>query len=201
MSVLLKICGLVRCEDLLAAVEAGADYVGAVAVTSSPRRLDAEAVRKLFGAVPRGTAERVIVIAGMTPSDAVDLARYVRADIIQLHGGETPEYARALRGFGIWRAYHLRSDDDIEAAANYPCETIVADSAQGGSGVCCDWDLVGRLARRRRVLAAGGITPQNATAALAATGADGVDVSSGVEAAVGIKSSEKIFQLARSIKQ
>ncbi len=199
MKPLLKICGLTRPEDLLDAIAAGADYVGVVAVADSPRYVNAPAIRNLFRLVPRGTARRVVVTARLSCAEAMELVDFTGADIIQLHGAEPAGYARQLRGVEVWRAFHLRGEADIEEAAEFPCSMIVADSARGGSGQCCDWEAVSRLARLRRVLLAGGITPDNAAAALAATGAAGVDVASGVETSPGLKSSDKIFQLARRI--
>lgn len=199
MKPLLKICGLTRVCDVAAAAAAGADFIGVVIAAGSPRRVATPAaVRALFDAAPDGVTT-VLVSAGLPHPE---LQRWIDAtapDAVQLHGSEPAEYAARLYGVRVWKAFPVLTAADVAAAVEFPCETVVADGARGGSGVCCDWTLAAELCRRRRVLLAGGLTPDNVSEALRVTGAAGIDVSGGVESAPGIKSEIQIKKLARRI--
>ena len=195
MSVEVKICGFTRPEDLTMAAELGVNYCGFVLVSSSRRRASPELIRH----APRGV-KTVFVVAGLEIAAVNGLVREYRPDVIQLHGGEPPEFARAVVGAEVWRAFHLASEQDVELAAVYPASRIVADASQGGSGRVCDWRLAARLAERKPVMLAGGIAPENAAAAAAAGRFAGIDVAGGSEIAPGVKSREKILQIIRSVK-
>ncbi len=195
-----KLCGMTRVEDVRAAVEAGADYVGFVLVASSRRRVMPLALDELIAAV--APAQAVCVIADEALTVARRLAAAHPSLIMQLHGQESAEYAQALAADGVevWKAVVLNDDDDLLRYADFPAARLVVDAAQGGSGRLCDWRLAAALASRRPVLLAGGIGPANAVAAWRATGAWGLDLASGVEDAPGIKSIEKINELMTALR-
>lgn len=195
MSCEVKICGLTRPADVIMAAEAGADYLGFVLIPSSPRFTRPELLR----CAPPGV-KTVCVVAGMTAFEINDLIEQFGPDVIQLHGGEPPETARAIRGAEVWRAFHLASGREVEEAAAYPAARIVADAARGGSGTACDWQWPRLLAERKSVMLAGGITAENAIRAAACGKIAGLDVASGSEILPGIKSKEKILQIIRSVK-
>lgn len=199
MNPMLKICGITRFEDLREAENAGADCIGIVSVPSSPRYVPPETAAALCRTCRR--VKPVLVTANLPEEELNALIRFIKPYAVQLHGGEPPEYARRIIGAEVWKAVHLQTRADVERAAVFPATLLVADAASGGSGRCCDWSLAAELARQRPLLLAGGITPDNAATALKQTGAIGVDVSSGVEDAPGIKSKNKIHQIARSIKR
>ncbi len=193
----LKICGITRPEDAAFADESGADYVGVVLVPDSRRFVTEAGAKTIFGSVKH--AEKVCVVRDLPLELAVRLAENVRPDVIQLHGNETPEYARALaKVVRVWRAFDFRDAHQAEAAKTFPCELVVADSG-GGTGKPFDWTRAAELAETRFLLLAGGITPENAAEAVKEVHPFGLDVSGGVESSIGIKDHRKIQELTRRI--
>lgn len=200
MPKLLKICGLTRLEDVRAAVDAGATHVGFVLVSGAKRAITAEEAQALIAQVPP-TVKTVCVLRNPTLAEAEAVIKIAKPAIVQLHGQEKSSLARQLaEKVEVWKAVHLMTVADVEEASSFPATMLVADAATGGSGQVSDWRLAARLAQKRAVLIAGGITPENAVEALTVTGAAGVDTSSGVEEKCRCKSSLKIHELARRIK-
>lgn len=192
---LLKLCGITRAEDMAAAEEAGADYTGMVLVPGTPRFVPRDRIAALMAA---NRCEKVFVVRDMPPAELNALIAEFRPDIVQLHGGESPEYARNVRGAVVWKAFDLNSETALAEAEAFPCETIVADSG-GGTGRVCRWDLAAKLARTRRIFLAGGITPENVLDAVERVHPAGIDVSGGVESAPGIKDRFLIQKLTERI--
>ncbi len=195
----LKICGLTRAEDVAAAAAAGVTHVDFVLVPGSARAVSLAEAAVLAAAAPPGV-KTVCVLRNPSPAEVAEVISAVKPDVVQLHGDESPALARSITGAEVWKAVVLRTLADVERAADFPAAVLVADSGEGGSGVCGDWRLVTALARRRAVLVAGGITPENAVRALRVTGAAGVDTSGGVEEKRRCKSRVKIDDLARRIR-
>ena len=203
MTPLVKICGLSTPEALDAALAAGVDMVGFVFFPRSPRHIGFEAARALGGRA-RGRAR----IAALTvdPDDAL-LAQIVDAldpDILQLHGRESPtRVAEVGARFGrrTMKAIGVAAPEDLAAAAAYEeaADLLLIDAKPprdavlpGGNGLPFDWRLARDFAPRRPWLLSGGLGPSNVADAIRATGARGVDVSSGVERAPGVKDVVKI---------
>jgi phosphoribosylanthranilate isomerase len=198
LAVRVKICGVTRPGDVAAAVAAGAAYVGLVFFPRSPRHLQIETARELAVAVPPGIAKVALVVDADDPAIDAILAR-VPIDMLQLHGHEAPERVTALRarhGLPVMKAVGVATADDLPALDDYArvADQILVDARPatdaalpGGNGVAFDWRLV--AGRRWPVpwMLAGGLTPANVAEALRLTGARQVDVSSGVEAAPGVK--------------
>ena len=198
MSPTIKICGINDAQGLDAALDAGADMVGLVFFERSPRHLSlaqAEALASRMGARTRRVA--LTVDADDATLDGIVAA--ARPDILQLHGTETPERVAGVRrrfGLPVMRALSIGSAADLsrvpafDAVADlllFDAPAPIAAARPGGNGASFDWSLLRGLATRAPWLLAGGLHPGNVAAALAATGADGVDVSSGVERAPGLK--------------
>ena len=182
-----KICGLRRPEDIEAAYVAGADLIGLV-FAPSKRRVTVDAARALLANVPHPPAVGLFVDA---PQDEVAVvAASAGLHFVQLCGHESPEQAEAT-GVPYLKSLHLgpehTTDTVLAAMARYRgASGFVLDSPSpqgGGSGVVADWALAAAVMRAadRPVLLAGGLTPYNVADGLRATGAPGVDVSSGVE--------------------
>lgn len=200
MSVRVKICGITRREDAWAAASLGFDFVGAVLCPESRRHVPAERLPELFAALPRGV-RRVGVLRDPTPDELLAALASGCLDIIQLHGSEAPEMAAALgRRLPVWKAVTLLDESDVERWLDYPAERLLADSAGGGSGRPCRWDLAARLAARRPLVLAGGITPDNAREAVATVHPETIDLAGGVESAPGIKSLTKMQQLREALQ-
>ncbi len=203
MSPLVKICGLATPATLDAALAAGADMVGFVFFPKSPRNLGFEAARAL-GARARGRAQ---VVALTVDADDALLTQVVEAldpDILQLHGQETPARAAAIGdrfGRATMKAIGVAEPADLARAAGYDgaADFLLIDAKPpkgavlpGGNGLPFDWRLVRGFAPNRPWLLSGGLGPDTVAEAIRATGARGVDVSSGVESAPGRKDETKI---------
>ena len=193
-----KICGLRRPADVRAAVEAGADAVGFV-FAKSVRRLDPESARTLIRLVPAG----VLRVGVMRAVDSAPLDELfaLGLDAIQIERDDqvVPAFPSGLR---LWSV--LRDGEDLEArAARIPrASMLIIDSALGGgSGQGPDPGRVISLAARRPVVLAGGLTPVTVADAIGRVLPCGVDVSSGVESAPGVKSPELIHAFVRAARE
>lgn len=199
MSIAVKFCGLTRPEDVTAAHEAGARYVGFVHFAKSPRHLEIEPMASLAIDVPLGLAKVLLTVnADNTTLDAIT-AR-VPLDMLQLHGSESPERVAEIKaryGLPVMKAIGVADAADLTAIDIY---TPVADQLlidakppkgadlPGGNGLAFDWRLLAdRKYWIRPWMLAGGLTPDNVAEAVRLTGAKQVDVSSGVENMPGAK--------------
>lgn len=212
MTTSIKICGLTTTETLHAALDGGADFVGAVIFLKSPRHLTPEAAAGLF-ARARGRAK--IVAVTVDPDDALleEIARTLRPDFIQLHGSETPSRAEAVRtltGAEVIKALPIRHGDDFAAAADWErhAEHLMFDAKPpegsalpGGIGHSFDWTLLADRAFRRPWFLAGGLDPGNVAEAIRISGAPMVDVSSGVESAPGVKDAGRIAAFIEAVRR
>lgn len=193
---LLKLCGITRPEDMAAAERDGADYAGMILVPGTPRFVPRERITALMAAA---CCKKVFVVRDMPLDELNALIAEFRPDAVQLHGNESAEYARSITGTEVWKAFNLNSETALAEAEAFPCATVVADSG-GGTGRPCRWDLAARLASLRPVFLGGGITPDNVREAIAQVRPAGIDVSSGVESAPGIKDHTLIQKLAERIR-
>jgi len=190
-----KICGITRVEDAEAAIAAGASAIGLNFVPTSGRRVD-EDVARAIARVAAGRISIVGVIQDLTPADALALRDRIGLDRLQLHGDESRDVVEALlpRAF---KAVSVGGEEDIRLAEALPGELLLLDAKvpgeRGGTGVTFDWALAAPVARRRRVLLAGGLTLQNVARAVSTVRPFGIDVASGVESAPGIKDGGKIL--------
>ncbi|OFW50235.1 MAG: hypothetical protein A3G77_09710 [Acidobacteria bacterium RIFCSPLOWO2_12_FULL_68_19] len=196
----LKICGITRLEDACHALEHGATALGFVFWPGSPRRIDPVRAAEIVAALPPGATT-----VGVFVNEPVDRMRAVIAETgmttVQLHGDEPPACAAAL-GVPVLRAITVENAE--AACALWPADTtFLVDASdpvrRGGTGRRANWDRAAALARRRRIVLAGGLTDANVAEAIARVGPYGVDVASGVEDGPGIKNLEKVARfLARA---
>ncbi|TDH60776.1 phosphoribosylanthranilate isomerase [Dankookia rubra] len=200
---LVKICGVNDAAGFDAAVAAGADMVGFVFYPASPRAVAPEQAAALSARIAGGP-ERVGLF--VDPDDA--LLEAVQAalplDVIQLHGEETPARAAAIRarfGLPVMKALGVAESADLARLADYApavdrflldAKPMPGAALPGGNATAFDWRLVAGAAVPRPWLLAGGLTPDNVAEALRQSGAPGVDVSSGVERARGVKDPARI---------
>lgn len=198
-----KICGITRPEDGVAAGALGADAIGLVFYPGSPRNVLPEQARAIIAALPPFvTVVGLFFDAG--PAAVRAVLGQVRLDLLQFHGDEPPDYCAAFDRHYI-KAMRVHDGLDIAAtAARYPdAQALLLDHYQegigGGTGVAFDWSRVpGGLPRP--LIVAGGLTPDNVAAAIRGLRPYAVDVSSGVEAAKGIKDRAKIAAFIRSVE-
>lgn len=192
---ILKLCGITRAEDMAAAARAGADYAGMVLVPGTPRFVPREHIAALMAAA---SCRKVFVVRDMPLDELNALIAEFKPDVVQLHGQESPDYAESVTGAEVWKAFNLKDEAALAEAEAFPCAKVVADSG-GGTGRVCRWDLAEKLARKRSIMLAGGITPENVREAVAQVRPAGIDVSGGVESAPGIKDSHLIQTLVERI--
>jgi phosphoribosylanthranilate isomerase len=196
----LKICGITRLEDALHALEHGATALGFVFWPKSPRRVAPARAAEIITALPAGV--RTVGVFVNEPVEAIrDVIAATGLTDVQLHGDEPPAYAAAA-GVPVLRAIDVDAADRL--CAGWPPETIfLVDTAdpvrRGGTGRLANWDGAAALARRLRIVLAGGLTDANVAEAIARVGPYGVDVASGVEDAPGVKNLDKVARfLARA---
>ena len=194
---LLKICGITREADARCVAQAQADFIGCILVPGSPRHVTLQQAGLLFAAA--NPLKGVLVVRDMEPESLQKAIDAIHPYAVQLHGSESPEYARRIRGTRIWRAFNLNRLESLQEALDYPAEMVVADSG-GGTGQPCDWSKAAQLARQRPTLLAGGISAENIHGAVEAVHPIGLDLSSGVEDFPGVKNRMKILEIARITK-
>ncbi|MCR9129806.1 MAG: phosphoribosylanthranilate isomerase [Alphaproteobacteria bacterium] len=194
---LIKICGLNDAAAVDAAVEARADYLGFILFPKSPRNVSPAEAGRL--AARKGAAKSVAVMVDPTEPELAAALTAMRPDIIQLHGGESPERcldARAYAMEGVWKALGVSTAADLERATRYRgfVDGFVFDAKPpkdadrpGGLGTAWDYSLLNGFEARAPWLLAGGLTVETVAEAMAQSGACGVDVVSGTEAAPGVK--------------
>jgi phosphoribosylanthranilate isomerase len=211
MTLLVKICGLSTRETLDAALEAGADMVGFVFFSPSPRHLSLDTARELA----KGVKQRAIKVVLTVDADDATLEGIVEAlapDILQLHGHETPARVSGIkRKFGreVMKALPVERASDLATLPDYAgvADRILFDARPpkgatrpGGLGAAFDWQLLKNLEIRLPFMVSGGLHADNVAEAVRVTRAGGVDVSSGVERAPGVKDVEMIRAFIRAAR-
>jgi phosphoribosylanthranilate isomerase len=212
MTLLVKICGLSAPAALDVALDAGADMVGFVFFTPSPRNLDFAAARPL-GERVRGRAQKVALTVDADDAFLDAVVEALRPDLLQLHGQETPQRVEALRrrfGLPVMKAIAVETKSDLAAVAAYNkvVDRFLFDARAprdatrpGGLGKAFDWHLLEKIDPGVPFMLSGGLDAGNVAAALRITRAPGVDVSSGVERAPGVKDADKIRAFVRAARQ
>jgi len=200
---LVKICGLSTPATLAAALDAGADMVGFVFFPPSPRNLAPDLARTL--GIQVGSRAKKVALTVDADDALIDaIVAALAPDILQLHGKETPERAAALRArtkLPVMKAFGVSSAADLAAARAYEpvVDWLLFDAKPpkgatrpGGNAAVFDWAILDGFRTTRPWLLSGGLDASNVAEALARTKAPGVDVSSGVECAPGVKDEAKI---------
>lgn len=196
-SVYVKVCGLKTPQAVETAIDAGADAIGFVHALGSPRHLESQEIGKLLAVAGRAdggcAVDTVLVVAKIPADDAAHLALDLGVSVLQLHGAYSESDFRAAKDIfpRIWRATSLAEQPDLTVGAQGE-EMLLLDAPKAGSGE--RWDLRPLVENRPQGewLLAGGLTPDNVAEAIATAHPTGVDVSSGVESAPGVKDLDKI---------
>lgn len=198
MSLIVKICGLSTSATLDAALEAGADMVGFVFFPPSPRHLGLERAREL-GAQVRNRAGKVALTVDADDATLGNIVETLRPDLLQLHGKESVARIRDIKqkfGLPVMKAVGVEAAADLAPLPGYAAvaDRILFDAhppkdatRPGGLGVPFDWHLLENLALDIPFMLSGGLSAANVQDAVRITRAGGVDVSSGVESAPGVK--------------
>ncbi len=203
MALDIKICGLKTAEAIAAAAGGGATHVGFIHFGPSPRHLTVDAMAALR---PRVAPPVELTVVLVDPDDALlaEIATRVRPNLLQLHGQETPARvaaAKALTGLPVMKALAVGEAADLQRIGAYRgiADRILLDAKRpagsnlpGGNGVSFDWRLLGELDPAQPYMLSGGINAGNVGEALARLAPAGLDVSSGVERAPGVKDASLI---------
>ena len=194
---IVKICGIKTPALLEAAIDAGADMVGFMHFERSPRYVDIEGLQELISQA-RGRIETCVVLVNPDNSCVMEVAA-LSPDWIQLHGPETPHRVEAIRdeaGIAIMKAIGISTADDVAHVADFAeiADRMLLDAKApkgaerpGGLGTPFDWTLLKALDPNLPFMLSGGLTPETVGEAIRAVRPMGVDVSSGVETAPGVK--------------
>jgi phosphoribosylanthranilate isomerase len=198
----IKICGVTSVEQAVACIELGADALGVNFVDSSPRRVDVGTARTIALAI--GTRALVVgVVADLSVAAMRALVTATRVGCLQLHGDEPAEDVATLLPHA-YKAIRVASEEDVRRAESMPGEFVMVDAkvagVLGGSGHLVDWSLVKGLAKRRKLVLAGGLTAENVAAAVTSVRPWCVDVASGVEVSPGVKDLAKVKALVEAVR-
>lgn len=199
----IKICGLKTAEAVERAVERGATHIGFIFFPKSPRNIEPDIAGALADRV-RGRAKIVAVTVDADNDDLDEIVALLRPDMLQLHGHETPERVlsvRAVYGLPVIKAMSIRDADDLARVDSYVgiADRFLFDAKPpansdlpGGNGVTFDWTVLRDLDDAAGYMLSGGLNSDNVAQAMAVAGAGGLDVSSGVESAPGVKDLARI---------
>jgi len=211
MALTVKICGLTTPEALDAALEAGADLVGFVFFPPSPRNLGLEAAGAL-GERVKGRAGKVALTVNANDKTIGGIVEALKPDMLQLHGRETPERVAVVRsrfGLPVMKALPIAERKDLSPIRLYAqvADRLLFDARPprkatrpGGLGKTFDWTLLRGVNPGVPFMLSGGLDPGNVAEALRVTQAPGVDVSSGVERAPGVKDPDLIRAFVRAAR-
>ena len=211
MSLLVKICGLSTRETLDAALVAGADMVGFVFFSPSPRHLSLEAAREL-GRQAKGRAAKVALSVDADDATLENIVETLQPDLLQLHGKESIARVRDIKAkfkLPVMKAIAIETAEDLAALPGYAgvADRILFDARApkgatrpGGLGAVFDWHLLGKLDLALPFMVSGVLDAGNVAEAVRVTRAGGVDVSSGVESSPGIKDPDMIRNFIRAAR-
>ncbi len=187
----IKICGITNLEDARLAAELGAQALGFIFYPKSPRAITPEAARQIIAQLPP-----LVLSVGVFVNEAaalvLEVAEMVRLDWVQLHGEEPPEYCRFLYR-NVMKAIRVKDQSSLAQMAPYQgsVRAFLLDThksgQRGGTGESFDWSLARQAKEFGPVVLAGGLQPENVTAAIREASPEAVDVASGVEASPGKK--------------
>ena len=208
-----KICGLSEPDTLQTALDAGADFVGFIFYAPSPRNVSLERARELAPLVG-DRAKKVAVTVDASDAELAAIIEALDPDYVQVHGSETVERIREIAdrfGKPVIKSIKVRGEGDIASAAGFAHDAALilfdakapedlAGALPGGNGVQFDWTLLQGEDGAVRYMLSGGLDANNIAEALRITGAEIIDVSTGVERAPGVKDSALIRNFIEAVR-
>ncbi|MDQ7010844.1 MAG: phosphoribosylanthranilate isomerase [Mariprofundaceae bacterium] len=190
----IKVCGITRLEDALAASALGVDAVGFVFYDRSPRYITPMKAAAIIRQLPPFVSA-VGLFVNPTQEEIDDVLKYCPLGVVQLHGDESPEFCDAQERRVI-KAIAVGSAEDLKQARGYACPLLLdaraPEGIYGGTGEAFDWSLLEGFEHHHPLILAGGLDEHNVEAALCVRQWFALDVSSGVETSPGIKDAEKM---------
>lgn len=204
MTTIIKICGIKTLKDALAAIHAGADYLGFNFYPKTVRYIEKETCAKITSVLKREhpNIKLIGVFVNSSADEVKNILETCSLDLAQLHGDETPQMFAQLapRAFKAFRGI----PEGIEGYERNKAPALLVDAAvknvYGGSGVTADWSAAAELAKRYPLLLAGGLTPENVADAVRQVKPWGVDVASGVESAPGEKDAGRMKAFVQAVR-
>lgn len=204
-----KICGIKDPENLNAAINAGARYIGFVFYPPSPRHVSFDVAWNLARAVPTGMRS-VGLFVDPDHDELEHIVSGIQLDVIQLHGSESPGKVQTIRDkfkMPVMKAIRVAEEKDLDDVAGYEAvadwllfDAKVPDDLPGGTGHSFDWAILKDRTFSKPWMLGGGLTPENVGDALSILSPDAVDVSSGVESSRGQKDPTKIKTFIETVK-
>jgi phosphoribosylanthranilate isomerase len=201
-----KVCGITSYEDANMAIELGVDAIGFNFYHKSPRYIAPAVAREIADKLPPFTSV-VGLFVNETNLDVVrSVSEMVKLTIIQLHGNEGPSYCSQLQPWKLIKALRVGDGFDVSHVRAYPVSAILLDSysadAYGGTGSLFDWGMAVQAKQHaRRIILAGGLTPENVVSAIRTVKPYGIDVCSGVESAPGRKDRVRLQQFMQEVQR
>lgn len=199
----IKICGITRPQDALAAAYSGADAIGLVFYPDSPRAVTIDMARAITAVLPPFISKTGLFV-NATPDEITRVLENVTLDILQFHGDELPDQCSGYPKPFI-KAIRMQDNVDLDNATRYyaGASALLVDTfvegLPGGTGQVFDWSRIPANSAKPLILA-GGLTPGNVADAVRKVRPYAVDVSGGVESAKGIKDAGKIAEFIREVR-
>ncbi|MCO6187990.1 phosphoribosylanthranilate isomerase [Rhizobium sp. L1K21] len=203
MTFSIKICGLKTPETVARAVDLGASHIGFIFFPKSPRNIEPADAAKLAD-IARDRAKVVAVTVNAENDDLDEIVALLKPDILQLHGNESPDRVlnvKAVYGLPVMKAFSISTSEDLKKLGAYECiadrflldaKAPAGSTLPGGNGIAFDWGLLDALDENLDYMLSGGLNKDNVADAIKLTRCTGIDVSSGVESAPGVKDIAKI---------
>ncbi|MBN1931981.1 MAG: phosphoribosylanthranilate isomerase [Desulfobacterales bacterium] len=202
----IKVCGLTLVDEMLACASLGVDAVGFVFYPKSPRYVTQYQAKEICQAVPPNV-KSVGVFVNHTYSEIMQIVEGCLLDAVQLHGQESPELVQRLRkeNLIVIKALFVKSKPSLKDVSNYEASAYLLEYGKGplpgGNALIWNWEVVKDFGKKYPLILAGGLTPNNITAAIKVSNPDAVDVSSGVERIPGRKDLEKVKSFTQAVFQ
>jgi len=212
MTTQIKICGLSTPEAVDRAADLNVDMVGFIFFEKSPRHVEVKTAADLAGRARARGLETVAVTVDMDDAGLDEIVTTMKPDWLQLHGSESPERTAELKaryGLPVMKAFAIREASDFDKITPYKsiADRFLFDAKPpkgsdlpGGNGVSFDWRLLDALDGTTSYMLSGGLTKDNIGAALTTSGASGIDASSGVESAPGIKDLDMMDSFVHAVR-
>ncbi len=202
-SPLVKICGITKLEDALFCSSAGANFLGFIFYTKSPRYITHRHVREIIEQLP-STVTPVGVFVNESREVINDIILKTNIRIIQLSGDESPDDCLGYP-IDVWKAFRIDKIDEVQQTTAFQISAALLDGVKGkeygGTGVPADISVANEIKKYHRLVLAGGLNPENVSSMIRQTQPYAIDVNSGVEISPGKKDHNKVKQLFENISK
>jgi phosphoribosylanthranilate isomerase len=198
----IKICGITNLDDARAAVDEGADAIGFIFYSKSPRVISFRKAGEIVRALPPFVSS-VGVFVNESEVNIREAVKEANLTHVQLHGEESPLFCQQL-GLNVIKAFRIEVPEDLDPIKDFSVRGILLDSCQkaqyGGTGKSFDWKMLSRFSPGKPIILSGGLNAENVREAIELCSPYAVDVSSGVERSPGIKEGDKMKRFIRIVK-